>query len=87
MTGSDIFVSAGLGLRVVVVQEVEVHNLSLLHINTGFIFSRSLWFQGLICPGIGGLYRQFPMANGTPDRSLESLGPVDELKGQATQGI
>lgn len=74
--GSDLFVSAGLGLWV---REAGVHSLPLLHKSSPFVFFRHLWIQRLICSDIDGLYLQFLMANGTPDSSSGALAPVGVL--------
>lgn len=63
-----------------------VRNLSLLGMNAGFIFSRLLWFQCLICSDIGGLYLQFLMANKIPGNSSEVPAPVGMLQGRPCRG-
>lgn len=78
MAGSDLFVSAGLGLGV---QEAGGTQFLPAAVNAGFIFFGLLWFHHLICPDIDGLYLQFLMANGTPDSSSEALAPMGVLMG------
>lgn len=79
VAGSDLFVSAGLGLWVREARGTQ--SLSLLRMNSAFIFFRLLWFQCLICSDLDGLYLQFLMANGTPNSSSEALAPVGVLMG------